>query len=117
MGRAAKNKDHRWREILTRQFVLIAQDQGTITGFCTLDKGNYVDFLYVHKDYQRQGIAYRLYMEIEQEAKRQQQKELRADVSKTARKFFEKVGFKVLSEQTVVIENTELTNYKMAKEI
>jgi putative acetyltransferase len=107
----------RWQDILTNQFVLVSQDKETITGFCTLDNGNYVDLLYVHKDYQRQGIAHKLYFNIEQEAKRQEQTELTSDVSKTARVFFEKVGFQVINEQTVIVKGVELTNYKMTKKL
>ena len=107
----------RWQDILTNQFVLVAQDKEIITGFCTLDNRNYIDLLYVHKDYQRKGIAHKLYLDIEQEAKRQLQTELTSDVSKTARLFFEKVGFQVINEQTVIVKDVELTNYKMTKKL
>lgn len=107
----------RWQNILTNQFALVAQDKERIIGFCTLDNGKHIDLLYVHTDYQRQGIAHTLYTDIEKEAKRQGQTELTSDVSKTARPFFEKVGFKVLNEQIVKLNDTELTNYKMAKKL
>lgn len=60
----------RWDEIMTKQFVLVAQQDNKIVGFATLDNGNYIDLLYVHKDHQRQGIADKLYAEIETEARR-----------------------------------------------
>jgi len=107
----------RWHNILTNQFVLVAQNNENITGFCTLDNGHYIDLLYVHKDYQRQGIADRLYADIEKEAKRQGQKELTSNVSKTAKPFFERIGFKVQKEQNVNVKGVELTNYKMTKMI
>ncbi len=107
----------RWNEILTNQFVLISFEKEIITGFCTLENGNYLDLLYVSKDYQHQGIAFKLYKEIEKEAKRQSQRILTADVSITARSFFEKLGFKILKENKVSINGVELTNYKMAKNI
>lgn len=107
----------RWQELLTNQFVLVAHHQDILVGFCSLDKGNYIDFLYVHKDYQRQGVAYKLYLEIEQEARRQRQTELASDVSKTARPFFEKVGFRVTNEQRVILKDVELSNYKMTKKL
>src|SRR5690625_3027429 len=62
----------RWQNVLTKQFVLVAQHDNKIIGFATLDNGIYIDFLFVHKDYQRQGVADRLYTEIENEVKRQQ---------------------------------------------
>ena len=109
--------ENRWKDILINQLVLVAQDKEKITGFCTLDKGNYIDLLYVHKDCQRQGIALKLYTDIEKEAKRQGQTKLTSDVSVTARPFFKKVGFKVTKSQTVKLKDTELTNYKMTKKI
>lgn len=106
-----------WSDMILNQFVLVAQLEKKILGFATLDNGNYIDFLYVHKYYQRQGLAYQLYTHIENEAIRQEQTELTSDVSKTARPFFEKVGFEVINEQTVVRQNVELTNYKMKKKL
>lgn len=105
----------RWQDTLTKQFVLVAQHDNKIVGFATLDNGNHIDFLYVHKDYQRQGIANKLYAGIEIEAKRQRQKKLTSDVSKTARPFFEKQNFLVVKEQVVNRKNVNLTNYKMTK--
>ena len=107
--------EKRWRDILTNQFVLVAQDRKKIVGFCTLDNGNYIDLLYIHQNYQRQGIAHKLYADIEKEARRQRQTELTSDVSKTARPFFEIVGFKMLKEQSISLKGVELTNYKMTK--
>lgn len=107
----------RWIDTLTRQFVLVAQQHNNIIGFVTLDNGNYIDFLYIHKNHQRQGIADSLYKNIEIEAKREKQTVLTYDVSKTARPFFEKVGFEVIKKQTVVRQGVELTNFKMKKEI
>ena len=107
----------RWRDILIHQFVLVSLAEEKITGFCTLANGNYIDLLYIHKDYQRQGIARKLYTVIEKEAKQRGQTELTADVSKTARLFFEKAGFNVLKEQSVYLKGVELINYKMMKKI
>ncbi|MCW5920294.1 GNAT family N-acetyltransferase [Arcticibacter sp. MXS-1] len=107
----------RWDDILTKQFVLVAQHADKIVGFATLDSGNYIDLFYVHKDHQRQGIAQRLLDEIETEAKRLKQTTLTSDVSITARPFFEKNDFNVLREQTVQVKNVSMTNYKMTKHL
>ncbi len=107
----------RWSEIISKQFVLVAQLTDKIVGFATLDKGVYIYLFYVHKDFQGQGIARKLYAKIEEEAKRQEQTELTCDVSKTARPFFRKVGFEVIKEQIVVRQNVELINLKMKKRL
>ena len=113
-----KNRNNqRWINILEKQFVLVAQIKNEIVGFVTLDKGNYIDLLYVHKDHQRQGIADSLYKNIENEARRQNQSYLTSNVSKTARPFFQKFGFEITKKQTVLLQNVELKNYKMKKKI
>lgn len=108
-------KGQRWLDIMSNQFVLVAQQAEKIIGFATLDSGQFIDLLYVHKDYQRQGVAGRLYADIENEAKRQKRTILTSDVSKTARPFFEKQKFKVVTEQAVNRKSVILTNYKMTK--
>ena len=109
------DKKQRWEDIMTKQIVLVAQHTDKIVGFTTLDNGNYIDLLYVHKDHQRQGIAQQLLNGIETEARRLKQTTLTSDVSKTARPFFEKNDFKVLTEQIVNKKGIDLINYKMTK--
>lgn len=113
-----KNENRqRWTDMLVKQIVLVAIIKNKIVGFIALQNGNFIDFLFVHKNYQRKGIADSLYENIENEARRQNQFSLTSNVSKTARPFFEKVGFEVTKEQTVVRQNVELTNFKMEKKI
>ena len=108
----------RWMDMLTNQFVLLAMADEQIVGFATLDKGDYIDFMYVHKDYQGQGIAAMLLTAIEQEALKHNTKLIRSDISKTARPFFERKGYKVIAEQTKVRKGgVQLTNYKMVKDL
>ena len=46
-------------------------------------------------------------------AKKNKNKRIFVDVSITAKSFFEKKGFIILSEQLIVRKEIELTNYKM----
>lgn len=115
--KSGAENDERWLKVMEHQLVMVAEIKGQITGFCTLDHGNYIDLLFVHKDFQHQGIAGKLYTFIEREARDQNQKVLTADVSKTARPFFEKMGFMVITEQTVSVKGTDLINYQMQKEL
>lgn len=105
----------RWKDKLTKQYFIIAEADNKIGGYASLENNDYVDLLYIHKDYQRQGIAKKLYGEIEKEARQSGQAELTADVSITARPFFEKVGFRIVNRQTVVKQDIELMNYKMTR--
>ncbi|MBI1286571.1 MAG: GNAT family N-acetyltransferase [Flavobacteriales bacterium] len=105
----------RWTDKLTSQYFLIAELDNKIVGYASLENNDYFDFLYVHKDYQRQGIADRLYSEIEKEAIKRNATILNSDVSETARRFFEKKGFKIITPQTNIIKGVEIVNYKMTK--
>jgi len=113
--KSGTENEERWMNVIRDQYVLIAVIENKIVGFCTLDQGNYIDLLFVHKDHQHKGIASLLYHQIEKEALQQQQKEITSDVSKTARLFFEKAGFQVIQEQTVNVKGIAMTNYKMVK--
>ncbi|PKL85934.1 MAG: GNAT family N-acetyltransferase [Ignavibacteriae bacterium HGW-Ignavibacteriae-1] len=107
----------RWIDKLSSQYFLIAELDNKIVGFASLGNNDYLDFLYVHKDYQRQGIADRLYNDIEAEAIRKESKVLTSDVSITAKAFFEKKGFRTIQKQTKIIKNIEIVNYKMVKKL
>ncbi|KFF15269.1 GNAT family N-acetyltransferase [Flavobacterium hydatis] len=107
----------RWVDVINTQFVLLAIIQDKIAGFGTLKDGNYIDFFYIHKDFQRQGIADKLLTELELEAKKQHTKTITSDISITAKPFFEKKGFIVKAEQKNIRLGIELINYKMEKEL
>jgi putative acetyltransferase len=113
---SVENKE-RWNHIMSDQVVLLAQSDEKVVGFSSLGNRNYIDLLYVHKDYQGQGIALKLYEAIEEQAIQFEQTALYSDVSITAKPFFEKVGFTVLRKQTVLRQNIELTNFKMVKKV
>ena len=107
----------RWTDKLMKQYFLIAEIDNRIVGFASLENNEYFDFMYVHKDYQRQGIADNLYSEIEAKAIKHGATLLTSDVSITARPFFEKKGFKIMAEQRNDIKCVEVINYKMIKEL
>lgn len=105
----------RWGASLANNKTFVAWKDGTIVGFSDLAAEGKLDRLYVHKDYQRQGVANRLLKKIEQEACRQQVEELAADVSITAKPFFEHHGFSVIEPQIVKRFGVQLKNYRMSK--
>lgn len=108
---------NRWLEVIETQFVLLAIIQNQIVGFGTLKDENYIDFFYIHKDFQRQRIADKILTELELEAKRQHSKIISSDISITAKPFFEKKGFVVKAEQRNIRLGVELINYKMEKDL
>ena len=109
------NNTDRWLEVINTQFVLLAIIEDKIVGFGTLKNSNYIDFFYIHKDFQRQGIADKILTELEIEAKKHHSKTITSDISITAKPFFEKKGFVVKAEQRNIRLGVELVNYKMEK--
>jgi len=109
--------EERWREAIEEQFFIVAEQSDKIIGFASLKDDNYIDFLYVHKDYQRKGIASLLFKTLQEEAKRQKQNTLWSHVSKTARPFFEGKEFEVIQENNKEVKGVELMNYWMRKNL
>lgn len=109
---SVQNKE-RWLGIMRDQHFLVAEIENTIVGFGSLENGNYLDFLYVHKDYLRRGVANYLYQELLAESQRLGFDRLTSDVSKTARPFFETKGFRVVKENKMVKQGVEISNYHM----
>lgn len=90
---AGAENTKRWRESIEKQYFIVAEIEGIMTGFGSITTDGYLDFMYVHKDYQRVGIASALLAEIERKAAGQKNAEIYSDVSKTAKGFFEKMGY------------------------
>ncbi|MBS7229983.1 GNAT family N-acetyltransferase [Flavobacterium psychroterrae] len=107
----------RWLKVIHSQFVLLAINDNKIVGYGTLKDGNYIDFFCVHKDFQRQKIADNIFNQLEAEAIRERSKTITADVSITAKPFFDKKGFAVKAKQKNIRLGVELINFKMEKEL
>ncbi len=105
----------RWKEKIEMQYFLVALFNGLIVGFGSLENENKIDVLYVHKDYQRHGIANKLFDELEKEAILKGSEKIKSDISITALPFFKKRGFSILNEQVLNLDGVEITNYKMKK--
>ena len=108
---------HRWRAVLENQYVIVEQKESKIVGYGTLENGSYIDLLFVHKDFQRQGIAAQLLHALEQKAVALTSSGLTSNVSKTAKGLFEKKGFQVIQEQNNFIKGVEIINFKMFKNL
>ncbi len=111
---SVENKE-RWLSKLNSQYFVVAAIEGQIVGFASLENDNHLDLLFVHKDFQRQGIASKLYSEIAEVALKKKATTLNSNVSQTARPFFEDKGFKIIKRNTKLIRGVEIFNYKMAK--
>jgi putative acetyltransferase len=109
----AENEE-RWNRLIDEQYCLVAQLDNMIVGFGSLAGGSYLDFLYVHKDYQGLGLANGIVDMLLDEASRAGVSRVTAHVSKTARGFFRHRGFAEVRENRKTIQGVEMVNYEMA---
>ena len=93
-----------------RDNTLVAIENSIIVGFGDIDSTGYLDRLYVHKDYQKQGIASALCDKLENGFTK-----ITTHASITAKPFFLHRGYKVVKEQQVERNGIFLTNYVMEK--
>lgn len=103
-----------WDKTFLEHFTIVAVKNEIIVGFGDIDKTGYLDRLYVHKDYQRKGIASAICDELEQTVKG---KKITTYASITAQPFFEQRGYKTIRKQEVNRKGVTLTNYVMEKQI
>ena len=109
----AERSDSLARRIETQLFFVAMSEDGKIVGFASFEEPDYLDMVYVHKDYQLQGVGNSLMVVIREKALELGATRIVSDVSITARPFFEKHGFHILKKQAVRIGKIDLTNYKM----
>ncbi|MDE6000949.1 MAG: GNAT family N-acetyltransferase [Clostridia bacterium] len=95
---------------LLNQFTLIAEIGGVIVGFGSIDKSGYLDLLFVHKDYQNQGVATALCNELEKGFSI-----IKTCASITAKPFFESRGYITVKTQEAERFGVKLKNYEMVK--
>lgn len=104
----------RWATLAER-YTVVAEVDGTVAGFADLEPDGHIDRFFVHADYQRRGVGMALMRAVSAEAERIGATRLFAEVSITARPFFEGHGFVVLAEQQVMVRGVALTNYRMER--
>lgn len=110
---APKNIDiEKWNISLSENYTIIAENNGVIVGFGDINEDGYLDRLYVHKDFQKMGIATMICDELE---KKINKKLIYTHASITAKRFFIKRGYKVIKEQFVERNKILLKNYIMEK--
>lgn len=105
----------RWEHAIENQYFLLAKKGNVLVGFGSLSDYQLVDFLYVHKDLQHLGIATQIYKRLEQQAHDVGATYLKAQVSKTAKGFFLKQGFKCQKTNTLIVRGVSMINYTMHK--
>jgi len=106
-----------WKRRLDEKRPVVAEISEKIVGFAELDPDGHIDCFYVHKDYQRRKIGQRMLDGITRNAKGIGIRRLYSEVSITAVPFFEKNGFRMVKENTVLRNGIPLRNYVMEKHL
>lgn len=101
-----------WNERFLAHTSLVAEEGGEIVGFADMDEHGYLDRLYVHRDFQRRGVATALCDALEA---RVSAPRYTTHASITARPFFEARGYRVIRAQQVERSGILLTNFCMEK--
>jgi putative acetyltransferase len=105
----------RWKDKIKLQYFVVAHVSKKLVGFGALENKDLIDLLYVHKDCQGSGVGSKILESLVSMSRSQGIKVLKAEVSKTARHFFESNGFAVVLEQAKQIDSLVITNYQMTK--
>ncbi|MGM9970284.1 MAG: GNAT family N-acetyltransferase [Anaeroplasma sp.] len=101
-----------WNKSFLKHFTVVAIKNEMVVGFGDIDKTGYLDRLYVHKDYQRQGIASAICDELEKAVKGEK---IITQASITAKPFFEHRGYRIIKKQQIIRNGIPLPNYVMEK--
>ena len=114
-------KEHRgdvqWKERIHKDNGFVAVLDDMIVGFATLNDDGFIDFLYVHHEQQMRRIGTYLFTRIEIEAEELGISKLTTQASHTAKPFFEKMGFAVVSPNQVIKNGVRLDNWIMEKDL
>ena len=101
-----------WDKTFKSHYTIVAIYNDIIVGFGDIDTKGYLDRLYVHKDFQRRGIASAICEKLENYIS---VRKIITHSSITAKPFFEKRGYRTLRRQKVKRKEILLENYVMEK--
>lgn len=124
-----EEKEH-WETLLERLHFVVAEvvngrsnrsvqeartDGGEMVGFASISDEGYLHSMFVHKNFQRCGVATVLLHSMEEYAASLGIPEITSEVSITARPFFENEGYRVVCRQKRRAKHLELENFVMKK--
>lgn len=92
-------------------------EDGSVVGFIDVKENGYVNYLFVHPDYQHRGIATDLYQYVESRVLSLRVPTFYTHASLVAKPFFEKQGFTVSGEEFVQRGAEKLLRFTMTKRL
>ena len=102
-----------FRESINEYSFIAINEFNEIIGFIDGTEEGYIDRLFVHKNYQTQGVASRLLHSFEETII---SSKFSANVSITAKYFFKAKGYQVKKENAIELRGEKFINYLMTKE-
>jgi putative acetyltransferase len=105
----------RWEMRRMSRPTWVALVQDTPAGFTDLEPDGHLDMLFVHPAWNGKGVASALLQVVEDTARQQNLQRIFTEASITARPFFERRGFQVITEQVVETRGQWLKNFRMEK--
>ena len=106
-----------WNQKIALLNPFIVLLDGQVVGYADLQPDGYVDHFFCHWQHQGKGVGTALMQQLIAEGARNFNHRLYANVSLTAKPFFERHGFIVAKQQSVDIRGQTLTNFLMEKEL
>lgn len=106
-----------WAKKFARTKPIVALIGDKIVGFAELEPNGHIDCFYCHHEWIGKGVGSALMKEILIRAQKSHINRLFAEVSITAKPFFEKNNFIVVAEQVDYKKGIGLVNYKMERTI
>ena len=116
-ARPEQRAPEEWHRGMVARVSVVAVVGGSITGFSDVNAAGYVDMMFVSPRFARRGVARALMSRLVVRARESGASELSADVSITARPFFESEGFTVVAKQHPVTAGVVMTNFRMNKRL
>lgn len=104
-----------WRRYRASRPTWLAIDGSVPVGFADLKSDGCLDMMFVDPDHQGKGVASLLLATVEQAAREQGFLRIFTEASLTARPFFERRGFAVVTAQLVEKRGQILANFRMEK--
>jgi putative acetyltransferase len=104
-----------WADRLARKKPFVAALDGQIVGMAEIEEDGFIDYFYVHPQWQGRGIGKALLAAVELEAGRFGVSLTYADVSITAKSFFLSQGFLVTEAKRNIILGHPAPNFRMQK--
>ncbi|SDS05334.1 GNAT family N-acetyltransferase [Winogradskyella sediminis] len=106
-----------WEKRIQKLYFIVAQIDTNMVGFGYLKNGNFIEGLYVQKDYKRQGIGSKLLRIMESQAMMNDYDVLKSDINKTAIPFFDNRYFEVIKKHKKNYKGVIFENYLVEKNL